>query len=182
MEPATDNTTTMQEFCDAYKVTATAQQVSTNPNCSADEWRKGASHWLVTLSFSGRAESFHYSQGAAHRRWKLAGPLYGAPDWAKKECPKPGQPPRNVSVDLAAALEKYSEATPPEAADVLGCLVSDASSAENCATLDEFADEMGFGPDIPRTLPATFESIRRNSVKVRRLLGSLFEQAQAAEW
>lgn len=59
----------------------------------------------------------------------------------------------------------------PTAEDVLNCLAMDASSAENCPTLEDFFDEFGYEIDDPTT-SRTWRIIQREAKKLKAFLGT----------
>lgn len=68
----------------------------------------------------------------------------------------------------------------PTAADVLSCLLSDASSADNARSFEEWASDLGYDTDS-RKAEATFKACQRISIKVRKLLGDDFDAFTSAE-
>ena len=60
----------------------------------------------------------------------------------------------------------------PEAEGVMGCLLSDASSAE--ADFESWASDLGFDPDS-RKAEKTYRQVRKQTASLRRLLGEDFE-------
>lgn len=66
----------------------------------------------------------------------------------------------------------------PTAADVLACLVSDANSGE--MTFSEFCSAFGYDEDS-RAAEATWRACRAMAPRVRRFLGSDFDDALNAE-
>jgi hypothetical protein len=68
--------------------------------------------------------------------------------------------------------------TEPTAADVLACLVSDASAGE--VSFQEFCDAMGYDSDS-RAAERTWRACARTAPRLRRFLGEHFETVAAAE-
>lgn len=62
----------------------------------------------------------------------------------------------------------------PDAADVLSCLCSDATSVENARDFAEWCNEFGYDVDSRRAY-RTWQECKRNATKVRRLLGDDFD-------
>lgn len=67
-----------------------------------------------------------------------------------------------------------------EKADVLDCLLSDASSIQSCAGFEEWANEMGFDPDS-RKAECIYKQAEKQTAKIQRLLGDDFEAFLYAE-
>jgi|SRR5215472_2608761 len=68
----------------------------------------------------------------------------------------------------------------PTAADVLYCLVSDASSYENATGFEDFCRDFGYDTDS-RKAERIYRQLERQAPKVRRLLGEDFETFAQAE-
>ena len=62
----------------------------------------------------------------------------------------------------------------PTAADVLGCLVSDAAGVENTRNFDDWANEYGMDPDS-RKAEAMYRKTVAQVEELRRLLGNLYD-------
>jgi hypothetical protein len=58
----------------------------------------------------------------------------------------------------------------PTAADVLNSLASDAQNIEYVDGFEQWADELGYDPDSRKAF-ATFQTIRKQSLALQRLLG-----------
>jgi hypothetical protein len=69
----------------------------------------------------------------------------------------------------------------PSTADVLGCLLSDASGFESSRTFEEWCSDYGYDTDSRRA-ERTYKAIEAQSVKLRRFLGDRFEEFARAEW
>ena len=68
----------------------------------------------------------------------------------------------------------------PTAADVLSCLLSDATSFENAGSFEEWAREYGFDTDS-RKAERIYRELENLAPKVRRLLGDDFDTFARAE-
>lgn len=68
---------------------------------------------------------------------------------------------------------------PPTAADVLDCLMSDASFALNCSDEFDMADELG--ETVTRESRETWRKIVKQTNDLRTLLGSNFDRFYEAE-
>lgn len=62
----------------------------------------------------------------------------------------------------------------PTAADVLACLLSDASSADSARDFGDFARDFGYDTDS-RKAEAVYRACKRTSVKLHRFLGDRFD-------
>lgn len=69
---------------------------------------------------------------------------------------------------------------PPTAADVLSCLVSDASSYESARDFEDWARDLGYDTDSIKA-KRTYEACGRTAKRVRTLLGKDFERVASAE-
>ena len=63
---------------------------------------------------------------------------------------------------------------PPEVADVLDCMLSDASIIENAPEWQEFAGETGYDPDSLSGYQ-TWQRTRRQTKRLRRFLGEHYD-------
>lgn len=72
----------------------------------------------------------------------------------------------------------------PTAADVLGCLMLDASSVDDGAPYPrlfrDWCDDFGYDTDSRKAL-AAYEACCKLAPKLRRFLGALYDDAQSAE-
>lgn len=66
----------------------------------------------------------------------------------------------------------------PSAADVLSCLVSDASSGEE--SFEDFCSSFGYDEDS-RKAEATWKACKRIAPKLKQFLGDAFERVSQAE-
>lgn len=154
------------------------------------EWAKDASHWRGTLKNSnGRTFTFEYSQGAAYRRWRKDAAsrkaAYSLSDADKKQIGyAPGQrvphgfPPVRRTLWELGVLEKFTEPTPPDVANVAHCLASDWQSIENVACFEEWCAELGYEEDS-RKAHATYLACLESSKKFASLVGREVAQALA---
>lgn len=63
----------------------------------------------------------------------------------------------------------------PSLADVMECLASDASTVENSRGFEDWAEDLGYDTDS-RSAEATYQACVKQTDKLRRLLGSDFEE------
>ena len=63
---------------------------------------------------------------------------------------------------------------PPEAEDVLNCLVSDAQGLENARTFEEWCSEYGYDPDS-RTAERIYKAVEKQVPDLKAFLGSDFQ-------
>ena len=66
----------------------------------------------------------------------------------------------------------------PSAADVLSCIISDATSGED--SFEDFCSNLGYDSDS-RKAEATFKACKKMGPKVRKLLGDDFDAFARAE-
>lgn len=69
---------------------------------------------------------------------------------------------------------------PPTAADVLGCLASDASGVDG-RTFEEWASDYGYDGDLRRA-ERTYYVCQATAVSLRHVFGDALERITAAEW
>lgn len=68
----------------------------------------------------------------------------------------------------------------PTASEVLSCLVSDATSIDNCRGFEEWAADFGMDTDS-RKAERTFKACESQSAKLKAFLGDLYDEATQAE-
>jgi hypothetical protein len=68
----------------------------------------------------------------------------------------------------------------PEAVDVLDCLLSDASSIDNCSGFDDWAAECGMDTDS-RKAERTYNTVMAQTAKLKTFLGELYDAAIGCE-
>ena len=123
----------------------------------------------VTLSYQGREMITTFKMGLGHRivdKSKLFDlKTYGLGKYAGKKIPY-GIGVRNVSI-----LEKFSKATPPEVADVLYCLLSDALCGQD--TFEDFCNNLGYNADSRKDLEV-YLVCQKTEQDLRKLLGNDF--------
>lgn len=68
----------------------------------------------------------------------------------------------------------YAHTSEPTAYDVLACLLSDASSAENARSFEEWAGDYGYDTDS-RSAERTYNAVVKQTEKLRRFLGDKFD-------
>jgi len=61
--------------------------------------------------------------------------------------------------------------TPPTVAGVLDCLQSDARTAEDCASFEDFCSDLGYDSDS-RKAEKLYKAVQRQTDKLRRFLGA----------
>ncbi len=83
---------------------------------------------------------------------------------------------RTLSTDFFTGIGWNKE---PSAADVLSCLVSDASSGEH-DSFEDFCSNFGYDTDS-RSAESTWKECKRTAIRVRRFLGDDFETFANAE-
>jgi hypothetical protein len=65
---------------------------------------------------------------------------------------------------------------PPAAGDVLASLLMDASCSQNARDVDDFAADLGY--EKPSEALAAFHACQETELKLRRMLGQRYQQAQ----
>ena len=63
----------------------------------------------------------------------------------------------------------------PKIADVLQCLVDEATSFENARDFEDWAEALGFDPDS-RKAERVFRQVKKNSRGLKRLLGDAYDR------
>lgn len=78
---------------------------------------------------------------------------------------------RRLTVPFWTGVAITSE---PTAADVLGCLLSDASSYKSARDLEDWASDLGYDTDS-RKAEKTYRAVEKLTRKLRKFLGDDFE-------
>jgi hypothetical protein len=86
-------------------------------------------------------------------------------------------PRRSMTVPFSCGSAWTRE---PDAADVLDCLLSDASGYDNADGFADWCAEYGYEEDS-RKAEGTYKAIARQSAALRRFLGDDYDRALAAE-
>lgn len=158
-------------------------------------WDAEASHWEYTLQigpydYKGTPRMVHkgeYSRGSAYRRFKKQLGWTGS-EYAPEERyvrSKLGNPAgKDVPMgwwhnpkgtDRPNLLPQYlalvTEGTPPEIADVLDSLASDAQTYDGCRDFDDFCASLGMDPDSRRA-EAMYKACGETAKALRYLLGT----------
>jgi hypothetical protein len=141
--------TELEALCETHNITITAVESPSRPGAEDWDTNPGASHWWVTLGRDALKIQAWYSQGAAFRR-------------------KP----------IRARGQRFGYAIKPKAADVLYCLLSDASFGQ--MPFADYCDELGLEQDSRRAL-ATWEQCVKTNGEIRDFLGTLRETFENAE-
>ena len=69
----------------------------------------------------------------------------------------------------------------PDIGDVLYCLLSDATGYENSRDFEDWASQFGFDPDSRRAY-SIYQAVKRQSKRLRRLLGDELYEVALWEW
>lgn len=150
----------LQQACEEHGVTIKSVHIALESDDSDQNiWRD---KWSCTISFQGRSATFEFFSGIGHR--------ITAPGWKQEGYNKwfsSGRVANGTSEAIAkgALLVKKSG---PEVADVLSCLLSDASACET--SFDEWCSDFGCDNDSLKHLN-TYLACQRNGTKVRKILG-----------
>jgi len=73
------------------------------------------------------------------------------------------------------------DVTPPEPAIVFGCVLSDATSADQATDWRDFASSFGYDPDSI-TARETYEACLKERDQLREFLGALFDEYMSNEY
>ena len=126
-------------------------------------------NFQITLSYQGRTMTTSFKMGLGHRtvdKSKLFDlKNYGLGKYAGKKIPY-GLRVRDITI-----LEKFSKPTPPEVADVLYCLLSDALCGQD--TFEDFCNSLGYSPDSREALKI-YLACQKTEQDLRKLLGNDF--------
>lgn len=162
----------IESFIKRHGIGFTYKSAPENPHWSGKDM-DGTAHYFYTFDIGGgkRKLQGYYSKGPGLRVWKQSSwNGYKRPTgWAKGErTPMPFG--RQSQYDREAYLA-WSEPEPPNAAEVLDCLASDASGIVCCSSFEEWASEYGMDPDS-RSAETTYRATLANTDKLRKFLGS----------
>lgn len=95
--------------------------------------------------------------------------------WTVRLTRRDGSTRRTLTVPFWTGPASTKE---PSAADVLSCLISDATFGEQ--SFENFCHELGYDTDSRRA-EVTYNQCRRLAPKVRRFLGDLFDDFASAQ-
>ena len=175
---------TILEIVQREGITMDTEKATSNPNMP--DAIPDAQHWLCVLRNEGKSRTLDvpYSMGPAHKTVTraaivaLGGRVEG---WKMGEkMPFHGFGSKQVCVAEAEA-ESLCEPTPPELADVLDCLASNAMGIENARCFEEWAAEYGYDEDSRRA-ERVYRTCQEEAAKLARFLGEgVFQEVLDAE-
>lgn len=144
------------------------------PNASgeADEWKRNAAKFRLTLTNGRTSETFDYWLGCGHWKWKSEYGM-GVPEAARMAHGKIRSPADCLQSKLLCFEDKQSiirrcKCDAPHPIDIINCLLMDASAAEQ--TFDEWCSDFGCDPDS-RKAEATYRACDENGKRLYRVLG-----------
>jgi len=178
-----DNRESMADFVKRVGLVFDAEPISKRSGGS--EWDKDASHWKVLIGNPrGFTMSVEYSMGSGSRRWKVNPPRFIA-DWTEHDKKRFGYTRgervsyeflRQSSAWAERMRKELTEPIPPLCADVVSCLVLDASTYDNAASFSDWCRELGMNVDSIKD-KRTYDLVGEQSKQLRHLLGSEYENA-----
>jgi hypothetical protein len=190
MQTHEDENETMEQFCHATGVTIEATP-SGEPSPYSDTLMDG---WTVRLMLEGRTIEQKYWRGIGYREWIVIGSVTNlgeVPPWSarakesgwRKEL-NPNNIPRTLGpsgVTVHIAENARYRPIPPTAADVLGCLCSDAQGVDHGETFEDWASDFGYDTDS-RKAERIYHECQSIALRLRGFLGTHYDRAMRAEW
>lgn len=141
----------------------------------------GTYHWLVTLRLNGQSMTIPYSTGTGHCVEPGESHSYtyrGVSGFSR--APKGWRYDR--SVDAVAFRKAWfadkRSARVPELADVVGCLLSSSSGAEQA--FEQWASDLGYDTDSRKAYD-TWQACRNEQLGLRVLFGSDYDRLLGLE-
>ncbi len=126
------------------------------------DWKDTSFHWSVTIGKGKQSLTTDYYMGAGHVTVPKSIERMFKNDAISKEM-----------------YARHVKPTPPEVADVVHSLVSDASALDE--PFADWASNCGYDDDSIKA-KAIYDQCIELGHKIKRLLGKDFEQFQQAEW
>lgn len=165
--------TQLEDFCKKHNITISSKHLG----LVKDPWDKKSDRvmdsWDVELQYKGKKLQTPFYSGIGNRKLPIniqektkAGYWVGYPInyWIKN--------------DLELAQKNLSKPVPPTVADVLSALLGSASALEE--TFEEWCQSFGYDEDS-RTAERTYLACQQETIKVKQLLGKLFDKAREQE-
>lgn len=182
----------LRAFCADVGITATTERISREAfmlaapasDLAGDKPQRDRTYWIVTLHRDGADDfAIPYSEGSA-AWWNTPGPYDH-----RREAPKSDRSgieltsasicrgwmhEGGASWPCASVLDASwtrddCKPTPPEAADLLDCMASDASGYENARDFADWCGDYGYDTDSRRA-KAMYDVIAEDTRKLRRFL------------
>lgn len=152
-----------------------------NESTEADDWKRNAARFQLTLTNGRTSEAFDYWLGCGHWKWKKTQRFY---EWSVPGCiqrffeqatrPTPAKilsltfSDSKTADEVRAWVLKNSVCDAPHPIDIINCLLMDASATEQ--TFDEWCREFDCDPDS-RKAEATYRACDENGKRLYRVLG-----------
>ena len=147
--------TTIKGFCEKHAIKIACEWADYNPNMMDDD---PDGHRQSAAAASQR----EWARSASHWKVRLTR----------------NNPRRALTTYFSQGAAHTSE---PTAADVLGCLCSDASSVDFARDFGEWARDFDLSEDS-RKAERTYKVCVRTGEKLRRFLGAEYDSAIGCEW
>lgn len=154
----------LSQACEKYEITIQPEYLGTR--------RDGTTYqdtWICKIFCQGRTESFDFFTGLGHRK-PTRKTVTMRDDGAFVEQNKSYSP-------MQAYVHGMTKIPSPTAADVLSCLISDASACEE--SYEDWCSDFG-AEDSLNTLH-TYLACQKSGRRVMRLLGALFHELRELE-
>ena len=168
----------VSELIEKYNLTMDREELPERTDGVINYMPDGSNHWRLTIRSAHYAHTLEFSQGPGHRRFTnaKAASAFG--------CKKGDRVPimlRTRTYEQAEILRENRigyhrrpcfESIPPELAEVLECLASDVSLADQYTDIDEFASDLGYTK--PSEAIKAWEALRNLSSNLAHSLGHRF--------
>ena len=128
--------------------------------------------WSVSFHFGKNVMTLDYWTGLGHRRIR---------DTKTGKQVRYQEPWGGVKTLHDAEIQASAKPFPPEIADVMDCIISDAQGFENSPHFEDWASEYGYDTDS-RTAEKTFNAVSHQTNRLKKFLGySLYQVALTTE-
>lgn len=159
----------LQEFCDKHEIKISSIHLGiTQPTFSDREMDE----WSCTIHCQDRKDSFRFYTSLEGRKL--------SPNVKKEKggyyCGHPINHKYNSAKEVA--LKGFSKPVLPNVADLLSSLIIGAYALD--VTFEEWCSEFGFNNDSIKARD-TYHASQQNGIRIKRVLGELFDQARQQE-
>lgn len=157
---------TIEKFIQRHGITLTYALAPSSPHWAGGDG--AAAHWRYTLKVGSREMSGYFTKGSGLRIWRQSSwsSLQKPKGWSKGKRAQLVWNPTKYDRDAYLA---WSEPEPPTVAEVLDCLASDASGADQ--SFEDWCSDLGYDTDS-RSAERTYNAVRQEMYDLRKLLGT----------
>lgn len=170
---STREPTELERLCTQLEITCEAKHVALIPKVVDGDWAKD--EWRVTLGYKGKTYTSPFYCGLGHRKLnrfeaELVNGVYVG---------RAGSGHPNTRNEVLAAQHGWTRPEPPDAADVLSCLASEADACEK--SFVEWCSDLGENNDSIKVRD-TYLACQKTGDALLRLFGKeVLDKLRAAE-